>query len=146
MATVAQLDTIQSGAQAIMISSSVLLITYYTLNRRWLKSIWARMFISMDVGLWILDLPTCLRLWFHFNITNNFFAWYDAVSVWLVVAIIVWRTAAIIWIQFTRERRHREQVDHGDMPQGSVSGTSAEHGFRGDEEPPTLRTPHSRGN
>jgi hypothetical protein len=147
MATVVQLDTIQSGAQAILISSTVLLVTYYALNRRWLKNIWARMFISLDVGLWLVDLPTCLRLWFHLNLNNTFFAWYDMITVWLVVAIIVWRIGAIIWIQLTRERRHREQEEHdGTIRTSPLEGPGTKHGAGGDDQPSAVRPAHPGGN
>jgi len=145
MVTVAQLDAVQSGAQAILISSNVLLITYYALNKNWFN-IWAKMFVSMDIGLGLIDLPTCLRLWFHLNLNNPFFAWYDIFTVWLVEAIIVWRIGAIIWIQFTRERRHQEQEERdAAIRAGSLEGPSAKHGTGWDDQSPAVRPSRSGG-
>lgn len=142
--TVPELDFIQSGAQAVFIAATFFILVYVGLNRRWWKNLWAQMIVSLDACLWLLDLPTCLRLWFHWNLSSDAFAWYDGISVWTTALVILWRAIMIIYIQLTRERRAMEEAD-GEIRQGELAGPRAKHGAGWDDEPPAVRAPHSGG-
>lgn len=146
--TVGELDYIQSGAQAVWFAATFFILVYVGLNRRWWKNVWAQMIVSLDACLWMLDLPTCLRLWFHWNLGSDAFAWYDGTTVWLTALVILWRACMIIYIQFTRARRterQRLEAGYGERPEREMAGPSAEHGTRWHDEPPTVRGTHPGG-
>lgn len=147
--TVAELDFIQSGAQAVWFAATIFILVYVGLNRRWWKNVWAQMIVSLDACLWLIDLPTCLRLWFHFNLGDDVFAWYNGITVWTTALVILWRAAMIGYIQVTRERRaERQRLETGDgtMGQGELEGPGAQHGAGWDDGPSSVRPPHPAGN
>lgn len=143
--TVPELDYIQSGVQAVWFAATFFVLVYIALNKRWWKNVWAQMIVSLDACLWLLDLPNCLRLWFHFSLNNDFFAWYDGTSLWVTAAVIIWRGLMIIYIQLTRERRYREEQD-AQVSRGELEGPGSKHGAGWDDSSPAVRPTHSGGN
>lgn len=139
-------DLIQAGVQEILFAALLVILVYWGLNRRWLKNVWARMFVSMDFCLIVVDLPSCLHLWTGLNITNSFFAWYDVISVQLTVATLIWRAAKIVQIQLTRDQREREwELQDATVLQGSLEGPGSEHGVGGHDLAPPVRDAYPGG-
>jgi hypothetical protein len=144
--TVVELDAIQAGSQVIWFAATTLFVVYWSMNKRWWKSIWAKMFISLDIALWFVDLPNCLHQWFHFSLQNTFFAYYDILTVWGVALTIFWRAGMIVYIQLTRERREAEwEEEDGEIPGSNLQGSGAESGVGRYEESSTLRASHPGG-
>lgn len=144
--TVIEFDLISAGGQAVWFAATLLFIVYVGLNRRWWKNIWAKMFVSLDIALWFLDLPNCLHQWFGLNLQNDFYAWYDVITVWGVVFTILWRAAMIIYIQLTRETREREwELQDGQVSRSEVEGRRSERSVGGDDIPPAVCSSHPGG-
>ena len=147
MITVAELDYIQSGVQSVFFAATIFVVVYVALNRRWWKNIWAQMLVTVDMCLWLVDLPNCLRLWFHFNLNNSVFAVYDGTSLWITALVIVWRAGMIAWIQLTRIRRARlEGRESYEIRQGPMERSSTKHGAGWDDGPQAVRDAHPGGN
>ncbi len=121
-------DIIRAEIQGVFIAALIFILVYYGLNRDWLKNVYARMIVSLDICLMLLDFPSCLRVWTGLNVTNQFFAWYQAVSIGLTIGVILWRTYMIIRIQVTRYRRDIERSEHGEISGSSIPGAGAERG------------------
>lgn len=139
-------DLIQAGVQEVLFAALLVIIVYWGLNRRWLKNVWARMFISLDVCLIVIDLPNCLHLWTGLNITNTFFAWYDVISVQWTVLTLLWRAGRIVQIQLTRAQRETEwEQEDGEISRRNVEGTSPEHGDGRHDLSPPVRDAHPGG-
>jgi hypothetical protein len=150
MATVevSEIDFIQSGVQAVWFSATLFIMVYVLMNRRWWKNIWAQMIVSLDACLWLVDLPNCLRLWFHFSITSSWFAWYSGVTLWVTALVITWRAAMIIYIQLTRKTRTERLelgVTHGEVSESKLERAGTQYGAGWDDRPSTVRPPYPGG-
>lgn len=145
---VSELDFTQSGVQAVWFAATFFIIVYVGLNQRWWKNIWAQMIVSLDLCLWLVDLPNCLRLWFHFNFTASWFAWYSGSTLWVTASVIVWRALMIIYIQVSRKTR-TERLElgakHGEVSEGKLERAGTQYGAGWDDKPSTVRPPYPGG-
>jgi hypothetical protein len=78
----------------------------------WYKSEWGWNIVSLEEAITLALLPVWIRRFIHLDVSPLIWGWIDAVSIWMIPVIVLWRVY-IIWK--TQRYNKKDAKDNGNQ-------------------------------
>lgn len=69
------------------------LVVFFTWTRmgNWYTYDVGWMMMTLDIGIWLIDIPAAVHHLVHFNTATVGWKWYYACAAWVVISMMAWR-------------------------------------------------------